>query len=216
MRDSLLQRKKYEVKQISLLTILFFVCLFSFAQNTAKITGKVTGENNKPISGASISIIGKKGGTTANVDGVFTLTLEVGKKYEIEISAVGFGTKRVNEIEVKSGQQNDVYVVLEAKAGKLDDLVIKTTSSKKETVNALISYQTNTNTVAQVISAESNTRSPDKTKGEIWRRVTGTSGQDGKYIVVRGLADRYNQGRLNGIFLSMTELERKKFQLELL
>ncbi len=215
MEVSLLQRKNYEVKKFSLLTILFFVCLFSFAQTTAKITGKVTGENNKPISGASITIIGKKGGTTANVDGVFTLTLEVGKKYEIEISAVGFGTKRLDEIEVKAGQQNDVYVVLEAKAGKLDDVVIKSTSSKKETVNALISYQRNTNTVAQVISAEAIKRSPDKNTGEILKRVTGTSVQDGKYLVVRGLADRYNQAMLNGILLSSTEPDRKTFSFDI-
>ncbi len=57
---------------------------------------------------------------------------------------MGFGTKRVNEIEVRAGQQNDVYVVLEAKTGKLDDVVIRATSSKKETVNALIVNTTQT------------------------------------------------------------------------
>lgn len=207
--------KKYEVKQLSLLPILLLVGIYSFAQTTIKLTGKVTGENNKPISAASISIVGKKGGTTANVDGFFTLVLEVGKKYEIEVSAVGFATKRVNEIEVKPNQANDIYVVLQVKDSKLTDVVIKSSSSKKESVNALISFQKNTNTVAQVISAEAIRRSPDKNTGEVLKRVPGLSVIDGKYLVVRGLADRYNQAMLNGVLLGSTEPDRKTFSFDI-
>ncbi len=79
----------------------------------------------------------------------------------------------------------------------------------------LISYQKNTNTVSQVVSAEAIRRSPDKNTGEVLKRVPGTSIQDGKYLVVRGLADRYNQAMLNGVLLSSTEPDRKTFSFDI-
>jgi len=65
--------------------------------------------------------------------------------------------------------------------------------------------------VAQVISAEAIRRSPDRNTGEALKRVTGLSIQEGRYIIVRGLSDRYNQAMLNGILLSSTEPDRKNF-----
>ncbi|HEX6172136.1 MAG TPA: TonB-dependent receptor [Chitinophagaceae bacterium] len=78
-----------------------------------------------------------------------------------------------------------------------------------------MSFQKNTNTVASVISAEAIRRSPDKNTGDVLKRIPGTSVQEGKYLVVRGLSDRYNQAMLNGILLSSTEPDRKTFSFDL-
>ena len=92
----------------------------------------------------------------------------------------------------------------------------KTSTARKETVNSVISFQKNTNTVASVISAESIRRSPDKNTGEVLKRTPGASIQEGKFIIVRGLADRYNQAMLNGILLTSTEPDRKTFSFDLI
>jgi outer membrane receptor for ferrienterochelin and colicin len=84
-----------------------------------------------------------------------------------------------------------------------------------ETVNSAIQFQRNTSVVASVISAEAIRRSPDKNSSEVLKRVPGTSIQEGKYLVVRGLADRYNQAMLNGILLSSTEPDRKTFSFDI-
>jgi outer membrane receptor protein involved in Fe transport len=206
-----------EIKMKHLLTLLLitFSVVTKINAQTAKLSGKIIGENNKPINAASITVVGQKGGTTSNLDGQFTLVLSIGKKYVIEITAIGFATKRISEVEVKSNESNDINIVLEAKANDLKDVVVKTTSAKKETTNALISYQKNTYSVSQVISAEAIKRSPDRNTGEILKRVPGTSIQEGKYLVVRGLSDRYNQAMLNGIQLSSTEPDRKTFSFDL-
>ncbi|RYZ54083.1 MAG: TonB-dependent receptor, partial [Sphingobacteriales bacterium] len=69
--------------------------------------------------------------------------------------------------------------------------------------------------MAQVVSAEAIKRSPDRNTGEVLKRVSGASLQEGKYLVVRGLADRYNQATLNGALLSSTEPDRKTFSFDL-
>ncbi|HAI83454.1 MAG TPA: hypothetical protein DCL43_07290, partial [Chitinophagaceae bacterium] len=69
--------------------------------------------------------------------------------------------------------------------------------------------QKNTNTVAAVVSAEAIRRSPDRNTGEVLKRTPGASIQEGRFLIVRGLADRYNQAMLNGVLLGSTEPDRK-------
>jgi outer membrane receptor for ferrienterochelin and colicin len=117
---------------------------------------------------------------------------------------------------VLSGQVNELNVILQTASANLETVTVTARSSaRRESVNALIQYQKNTNTVSQVIAAETIRRSPDKNTGEVLKRVPGTSIQDGKYLIVRGLSDRYNQAMLNGILLTSTEPDRKTFSFDL-
>ena len=79
-----------------------------------------------------------------------------------------------------------------------------------------VGYEAKIVSVASVISAESIRRSPDKNTGEVLKRTPGASIQEGKFIVIRGLADRYNQAMLNGILLTSTEPDRKTFSFDLI
>lgn len=198
---------------ISALLALVFV---SFSQ-TEKLTGKVLNSKNEPIVGASIKFEGSSAGAISGVDGDFTLSLSVGKKYTLIVSSVGYEPKTIADVEVTSGQVNELQIVLaESTKNVLGGVTVTATSSaRKETAAALIQFQKNTNTVASVISAENIRRSPDKNTGEVLKRVPGTSVQEGKYLIVRGLSDRYNQAMLNGILLSSTEPDRKTFSFDL-
>ncbi|MBI1343211.1 MAG: TonB-dependent receptor [Terrimonas sp.] len=184
---------------------------------SVKLTGKVINESNKGIPGVSIKIGTTGTGTTTDVDGNYSLSLTPGKKYEISFSAIGFDTKILDEVEVTNNQVNELNVVLKVAAKELEGIVVKTTrsSARLESVNSIIAFQKNTNTVASVISAETIRRSPDKNTGEVLKRIPGTSIQEGKYLVVRGLSDRYNLALLNGVPLTSTEPDRKTFSFDI-
>ncbi|MEP6846018.1 MAG: carboxypeptidase-like regulatory domain-containing protein, partial [Panacibacter sp.] len=193
---------------------LFILCMQTVNAQTGKVSGTVADENNKPVIGASIKVIALHIGVATDVDGHFELTLPSGKKYEIEITAIGFATKILTEVEANESQVNSIHILLSSKSADLQGVTVKT-SARKESTNALITFQKNTNAVAQVISAEAIRRSPDKNTGEALKRVTGLSLQEGRYIVVRGLSDRYNQAMLNGVLLSSTEPDRKTFSFDI-
>jgi len=145
----------------------FFIGLFCFAQaQSVKLSGRVLNEKNEPLSGVSVKIVGG-GGTSTDMEGRFTLNLTPGKKYSIEFSIIGYAPKTIDETEVIAGQTNELNVTLEVKAQTGDNVVVsaRTLTARKETVNAVISFQKNTNTVASVISAESIRRSHDKNTG---------------------------------------------------
>ncbi|MFT3825702.1 MAG: carboxypeptidase-like regulatory domain-containing protein [Chitinophagaceae bacterium] len=202
-------------KFISCLLVLF-ISITAFTQ-TGKVAGKVLNEKNEPLAGVSVKIGGAQGGTTTDIEGRFTLTLPVGKKYELTFTVVGYNSKTIDEIEVAKGAVAEVNVLLTVASKDLGAVTVTAgrSSARKESTVSMIQFQKNTSTVAAVVSAETIRRSPDKNTGEVLKRIPGTSVQDGKYLIVRGLADRYNQAMLNGILLSSTEPDRKTFSFDI-
>src|SRR5665647_633444 len=196
---------------------LFIITLFSinsFAQS-GKVEGKITDfKTGQLLSGISVSIVGNDKGVITNQDGHFIITISSGTPQSIRISSVGYKTKVIENVQVAANEVINLDIVLETSIKTEEEIVIKTTL-RQETTAALIAYQKNTNTVAQVVSAESIKRSPDKNTSEILKRVPGISIQEGKYIIVRGLNDRYNQTMLNGILMGTTEPDRKTFSFDI-
>ncbi|HEX7904337.1 MAG TPA: TonB-dependent receptor [Chitinophagaceae bacterium] len=204
--------------RLRMLMTTLLLSFFSLAYSqSVKLSGKILNEKNEPLTGVSVKIVGG-GGATSDGEGRFSLNLGVGKKYEIGFSAVGYNTKQITDVEVFSGQVNELNIVLEVKATSGENVVVSANRSnaRRETAASLISFQKNTNTVASVISAEAIRRSPDKNTGEVLKRTPGASIQEGRFIIVRGLADRYNQAMLNGILLTSTEPDRKTFSFDLI
>jgi outer membrane receptor protein involved in Fe transport len=198
----------------SFLLILLSVLSYQIAvSQTGKITGKVFNAKNEPVIGASVTIANGRGVST-DLEGRYTLTLAPGK-VTVTVSALGYGKKEIADVEVIANKITDLDITVEQASKELDAVAVRSTGTRKETVNALIQFQKNTSTVSQVISAEAIRRSPDKNTGEVLKRVPGTSVQEGKYLVVRGLSDRYNQAMLNGTLLSSTEPDRKTFSFDI-
>ncbi|MEO8772357.1 MAG: TonB-dependent receptor [Ferruginibacter sp.] len=201
------------MRLITLLVVLFSFSITAVAQ-TGQVEGKLTDASGLKLSGVSVEVDGVKT-VTSNADGNFVLTLPAGKKYSIKLTSVGYQQKIVDDVEVTANQTNSINVVLD-RSSKTEQGVVIRSSARKETAAALIAYQKNTAVVAQVISAETIKRSPDKNTGEVLKRVPGTSVQEGKYLIVRGLADRYNQAMLNGVLMSSTEPDRKTFSFDII
>ena len=202
---------------VTLLTFLTF-SLSSLAQNQkGKIEGKITDDKNgSAIAGVTVLIKETGKGVATDLEGRFVLNAEPGKKYTLVISSTAYESKEVTDVETGADGIAHVDLALTPKVKAGEAVVVRSTSARKESVNALITFQKNTNTVASVISAEAIRRSPDKNTGEVLKRTPGASIQEGRFIVIRGLADRYNQAMLNGILLTSTEPDRKTFSFDMI
>ena len=191
---------------------LLLLTLNAYPQNVYKVAGKVLNNKNEPLPGVSITIEGSKAGTSTDVEGRFLLTTSL-SAVTLHFSTIGYGEKTLANLS--AGRPDDVIVIMEEAGKKLEEVKVTASGTRRESVNALIAYQKNTSTVSQVISAEAIRRSPDRNTGEVLRRVPGTSIQEGKYVIIRGLSDRYNQAMLNGVLLGSTEPDRKTFAFDI-
>ena len=205
------------MKRISLVILIIFSAFISNAQR-AKVSGKVTNNKNESLIAVTVSLKSDKTQTTkSDVEGRYSFNIDVNKEYTLVFNYVGYKEKSVTIKATTAGEELTSDIVLDESGKKLTDVVVTANrgTNKGATDNALIAYQRNANTVSSVISAESIKRSPDRNTAEILKRTPGASIQEGKYIIVRGLADRYNQAMLNGILLTSTEPDRKTFSFDL-
>ena len=200
-------------KGLSILVGLFY-CLVAAAQ-TGKLEGRITdSRSGNKLSAVTVEVVETGKRTASDIDGHYVLSLDTAQTYSIRFSSVGYAPKLIEEVKTRTNKSTIIDITLD-NVPKTEQAVEVRTTARKESVNAMLSVQKNTAVVAQVISAEAIRRSPDKNTGEVLKRVPGTSVQEGKYLVVRGLSDRYNQAMLNGILLSSTEPDRKTFSFDI-
>lgn len=207
-----MQRNAYR-KLIALLPVLF-ITLTSAAQSL-KLNGRVLNQKNEPIAGASVALSGSGKVVAADVEGRFSIALDAGKKYTLTVTAVGYQTKAVDEVEVKSADENALIIILNVAAKEGTEIIIRSTA-RKENTSGLLSFQRNNTSLSSGLSADFIRRTPDKNTGEVLKRVSGASIQDNKFVIIRGLSDRYNQALINGAQLPSSEPDKKAFSFDVI
>ncbi|HSC54850.1 MAG TPA: TonB-dependent receptor [Phnomibacter sp.] len=200
---------------LSALCILIFSLsqLYATAQSGEKLSGKILNQRNQPIAGATVSVKGAKS-VPANSDGGFVITVAVGT-HIVTVSAVGYQTKEVTEVVVKAGADNVLDIVLTDKKSELGEVIVSS-SRRQENTTALLTFQKNNTALSSGLAADFIRRTPDKNMGEILRRVSGASIQDNKFVIVRGLSDRYNAAMINGAQMASTEPDKKAFSFDII
>ncbi len=208
-----MQRKNLR-KLITLFSLLF-IALSTSAQ-TIRLNGRVLNQKNEPVAGASISVSQISRSFAADIEGRFVISLEAGKKYTFTVTAVGYQTKAVDEVEVKATEvDNNITILLNVAAKEGTEIVIRSTA-RKENTSGLLSFQRNNTSLSSGLSADFIRRTPDKNTGEVLKRVSGASIQDNKFVIVRGLSDRYNQALINGAQLPSSEPDKKAFSFDVI
>ena len=117
------------MKNILFLLITLCTISFSYAQR-GKISGKVFNTRNESLGGVTIKITnGTNGITTTNIEGRFSINIEVGKKYDLTFSYVGYTEKIIEGITItKAGDDETVDVVLEENKKSTSEVTVKTTA----------------------------------------------------------------------------------------
>ena len=90
-----------------------------------------------------------------------------------------------------------------------------TAEAERGTVNRALDEQRNATNIVSSITAEQIQKSPDSDAGQAVQRVSGVTVQDGRYVFVRGLGERYTTTSLNGARIPSPEPERKVVPLDL-
>ncbi|SKA10137.1 Outer membrane receptor proteins, mostly Fe transport [Chitinophaga eiseniae] len=182
-------------------------------QTHGRIRGKVVDAKNEPLPGVTVAAQGGLG-TITNVDGSYELVVTPGV-YSLSFSFVSYETRKVTEITVKDKEIVPLNVVLKNSGSRLKEVTV-TGNYRKASIEGLYALQKNNAAITDGISAEQIARTPDKNMGEVLKRVSGLATMDNKYVVVRGLSERYNQAMLNGQIMPSTELNRKNFSFDII
>ena len=205
--------------KIKLLSIYFIISLFSITFLNAQTSGikgtVIEDKTGQPLPGATVTIKGLNKSRVTGSDGSFAFSKIEPGAYELTVTALTFQEKNITEVIVVKDEVYSITISLEEKNNQLDEVVIKSTRAKTESVKSLLTQQKNSANVSDGISAETIKRSPDKNTSDVLKRISGASIQDNRFVIIRGLNDRYNAAFLNGGPLPSSESDRKAFSFDI-
>jgi len=202
-------------KLLSGFVIVLAPFVLSAQSKLIKITGKVTDSTSgSPVIGATVTLEENKQGTKTDVEGNYFLSVQEGKNYSIQVTSVGYQSKIV-DVQANELNGSPINIALGKANVQMSGVVVKTTV-RRETAASLYTVQKNSSAISDAISAEVIKKSPDRTTSEVLRRVSGTSIQDNKFVIIRGLSERYNSSLLNNSVLPSTEPDKKAFSFDII
>lgn len=207
-------------KKIMLSAVLLFTASEATvtAQDTARggLRGTVKDADFfVPVPGASLML--EPGGTsdTSDADGRFFINDLAPGVYRLTIAAEGFVRSSSSGLVVKSGSVTDTDLELTAQVVELDEFVVQDVETEIAEIAPL--------SLGADLSAFANAISPELMKssgstgdiGGALKRLAGTAVVDSRYVVVRGLSDRYNVVVLNGARLPSSDPDKRAVNIDI-
>ena len=195
--------------------VLMSTPLAAQTPTAGRIVGRVVdGATGSGLAEAGIQVVGTTIGVRSGVDGQFSIAGVPSGTVTIIVRRIGYVQKTVTGIFLEGGKTVEQDIALAQASLELAAQVV-TASTERGTVNEALDAQKNSVNVVNSITAEQIAKSPDGDAAQAVQRVSGVSVQDGKYVFVRGLGDRYTQTSLNGARIPSPEPEKKVVPLDL-
>ncbi|MCF8307833.1 MAG: TonB-dependent receptor [Bacteroidales bacterium] len=196
------------------LFILLSATFLGFSQK-GTIRGTVyDAETGESLVGVTVLQKGSNNGTVTDLDGKFSLKVEAGT-HNIQLSYVSFQTVTIEDVEVKPGEVTVLNDLRLRESNKELEEVTVTAEAIRSSESALTTVKRKSASLMDGISAEKIRKIGDATAAEAVKRVTGVTVEDGKYVYVRGLGDRYSKTMLNHVEIPGLDPDRNTLQMDI-
>lgn len=204
------------VRTTLVIGLLFAVTLPLSAQApTGRIVGRIVdAETGRGISDAGIQVVGTTMGTTSGIEGRYVLSTIPAGTVTLHVRLLGYQAKTVTGLQLDPRATLEQDISLSAATLQLKTQVV-TADAERGSVNAALDAQRNATGIVNSITAEQIQKSPDGDAAQAVQRVSGVTVQDGKYVFVRGLGERYTTASLNGARIPSPEPEKRLVPLDL-
>jgi hypothetical protein len=180
------------------------------------VWGVVRSQKTKePVIEALVTVTATKKRVQADLDGRYRLELPPGT-YALRVFYEGFKPRRVDGIVVKKGVVTKLDIALPPdEKAQVEEVVEIDVTPDRASPAAQLEMRKNAAYAGDAISAADIAKSPDRNAADAARRVVGATLVDGKYLVVRGLGERYTNTLLNGVPLPSPEPDRQAVPLDI-
>ena len=160
--------------------------------------------------------------TFKDIDGnTFTTISNENSEYKIELKSGTYQVKATyigyNDFTTDISLTIDTAldIVFEESSTELSEVTVQAISQKTTDILVVKTIRDNS-VVSDGISTEFIKKTPDRNVGDALKRVSGVTIQNDRFVLVRGLADRYNSALLNKTLLPSTEPDRRAFSFDII
>ena len=202
--------------RLLLLCVALVVNVVISTAQTGSIRGVISDKNTgETIVGASIAIEGTFTGTAANLDGEYYLPNIAAGRVNLQVSFISYETVVIENILVEGGETTYLDVALEEASLAIEGVQI-TARRVTHTEMSVISAIRASNVVTSGISAQQISRSQDSDAAAVVKRIPGVTIVDDRFIMVRGLSERYNATFLHGMYAPSMEADIRSFSFDII
>ncbi len=195
--------------------ILIASISFTFAQE-GTIRGTIKDAKTKEdLVGATIFIEAMGKGTSADVNGFFSMSRIPAGNYKIKITFVGYKFKYIEGLKVVADQVTEINTFLEEEGSTLNEVKVigqKLTNTEVSVISEIKASQQ----IVSGISSAQISKTLDRTAAEVVKRVPGVTIFGDRFINIRGLNERYNTVMLNNTFTPSMESDIRSFSFDII
>ncbi len=173
-------------------------------------------QDQSPLYGVRLIIVGTSIGAFSDEEGKFLIKNVLPGKYDLIFSMVSYAPDTLKNVEVKSGLITNLDLKL-----RPADMIVKTIEITAQRVQisseiSMLSQMRTSQMVTSNISSEMIGRSQDRDAAEVMRRVPGVTVINNRFVMVRGLNERYNVTFLNSNLAPSSEADKRAFSFDLI
>ncbi len=197
-----------------LLTIAVFFLFYNMFAQQAGIKGMISDKATKEtLVGATVLVQGTTIGAATDLDGNYIITNISPGTYNLVVSYISYKTQIIEKVKITAQTITEVNILLEENAMALEGVVISA-ARRTGTDISMISSMKTANLVVSGISSQQIQRSQDRDASEVIRRVPGITIMDDRFVMVRGLNQRYNTVWLNNTATPSSEPDIRAFSFD--
>jgi outer membrane receptor protein involved in Fe transport len=168
------------------------------------------------VPGATVTVEGPNITVQTGDDGGFVVSELPPGTYDILVARDGYIRSRVPGVVVGGGAFAETRVPLAAEVFELEDFIVSQDDllGGDEAVQ-LLNVQQNLTSISNVLGADFISKIGASDVGKALQKVSGVSVIGDRYVVVRGLADRYNVILMNGMPVPSSDPDRRAVNIDL-
>lgn len=199
------------MRKFLLISILFFS--LSGYVSAAIISGVVKdAATSEEIIGATVVIKGNElKGAITDIDGSFIINDVENFPVTLIVGYMGYTDK---EVVVEDGKSESLDILLEEQSLKVEKVVV-VGRKRMDSEVGMVSTVKLANSVIVGVSGAQIAKTADSDAGEVVKRVPGVSIIDDRFVVVRGLPQRYNNVWINNGAVPSSEADGRAFSFDM-
>src|SRR5690606_24847258 len=194
--------------------LLFSVSIAAFAQEGTIRGTVIDNSTGEPLIGVAALVMTNGSGAISDFDGKFEIKTDPGD-HNLQISYVGYANVIIQEVKVETKQTTLLdNIRMYEEVGELGEITV-TAEMLSTTEEALLTIKRKSPNLLDGISSANFRKIGDSDAASAIKRVPGVSIEEGKYVYVRGLGDRYTKSTLNGMEIPGLDPDRNTIQMDM-
>lgn len=196
------------------LLIILFLNSNSFAA-IGSIEGTIFDKKTREtLVGAQVVLDGTSIGAVTNFDGHFLIDNIKPGTYNVKISYISYNPIIFEGVVVAANKRVQLNAEMEEATISLGDITVTATRRKGSDVSIISAIKSSLIT-SNGISNQQIQRSQDRDASEVVKRVPGVTIVDDRFVIVRGLGQRYNSVWLNNASAPSSEADSRAFSFDI-